>query len=124
MSHYLSKLIVNITLLTFYAFQVFNQHQPCLSGTSKNITDQFELAFLLGFIVVIVDFVNSGMLTVYFRFKIEKDMRQFGQTGIFTKWMAEITSYIDITTRVFTLFLCIHQLIVLYSKTGDYCVKD
>lgn len=92
MSHYIAKLMVNVTLLSLYSFQVFSQHQPCLTKSETNITDRFELSFLLGFIILIVDFVNAGMLNVYFRFKTEKDQIQFGQIGNFTKWMAHITS--------------------------------
>jgi len=38
--------------------------------------------------------------------------------------MAEITSFIDIAMRISTLFLCVHQFNVVYSKTGEYCVKQ
>ena len=67
--YYLISLIYNAGLLSFYAVQTFAIHHPCLTKGGKNITNSFENAFMVGFVVVTADAIISNYLYIYFRFK-------------------------------------------------------
>jgi len=57
---------------------VVTEHTPCLSKSGRNITDGFELAFIIGLFVLLGDFINSNVLEILFRFKQEREEREFG----------------------------------------------
>ena len=66
---YFVTMFWNVSLLSLYSVQVFTEHQPCLSPSSHDITETFELAFQLGFALRLLDFVNSEVLIHYIRFR-------------------------------------------------------
>ena len=69
--YYSGTLLYNVHLLALYIVQVFSEHETCLTKSSNNITDSFHLAFMLGFVVLLLDFINSGILIIYFRFRVQ-----------------------------------------------------
>ena len=69
--YYFTKLFYNLILLALYIVQVFTPHQECLSLSGHNITDNFYHAFLLGFIVLAIDFFNSSFLSIYLHLKVK-----------------------------------------------------
>jgi len=73
-----------MALLALYMVQVFSEHTPCLNKASDNFADVFRTAFILGFAVLVGDFINSAVLTIYFRFQTQKEIRNFGKASPWT----------------------------------------
>ena len=78
----------------------------------------------MGFIVAVGDFVNSGLLMAYFRFKVQKEERIFGECSLFTALMAQITYYIEVAFRVVTICVTVYQSLILHTKMGNYCMNQ
>ena len=73
--YYFAQLFYNVTLLALYSVQVFTEHPECLDPTHHrhhkfNVTDTFDVAFLLGFVILLYDFINSNILVIVYRFKL------------------------------------------------------
>ena len=56
-------MIGNMALITLYAVQVFSPHKTCLVD-DVNITHSVIVAFVMGFAIVISDFINSSILVL------------------------------------------------------------
>ena len=72
--YYMTNLIANVTLISLYFIQVYLEHQPCLYGRSgANITSYFDLAFWIGGSILIVEFLNTNCMCIYFWYKIKAE---------------------------------------------------
>ena len=69
MLYYFASLLSNVFLLSLYIVLLAIEHTHCATNNGTNITDFFEIAFKLGFIVLIVDTVNTNCFYIYYRFK-------------------------------------------------------
>ena len=63
-SFYLVCLVSNVMLIALYAVQVYTPHQTCIVN-DVNITHHYDLAFRLGFAILIVDFINTNVVSLY-----------------------------------------------------------
>ena len=115
---------MNITLLSLYAVQVFTPHHECLTRGGRNITDNFELAFLLGFIILAADFINSSFMTIYYRYKVQQEERYYSFASSFTQWMQKGTITSEYGFRITMTIIAIYQFTVVHSKFGTYCVSQ
>lgn len=75
---YISNLVCNGLILSFYAVMAFTPHYPCLTASGSNITKGFEFAFKAGFALHFADFCNSGFFDFFIRQKISGDMENYG----------------------------------------------
>lgn len=100
MLYYATKLISNIVLLSLYSYQVFASHESCLSSEQSDITDMFKLAFLLGLIILSIDFINSTLFSIYFRCKAQKEERESGLITSFTRTMGRTTITLEYDFRI------------------------
>ena len=62
-SFYVTCLVCNVMLIALYAVQVYSPHQTCIVN-GKNITHHFDLAFRLGFAILIADFFNLNVVSL------------------------------------------------------------
>ena len=123
-AYYTANLFFNVLLLAFYAVMVISSHEPCLTRSGTNITDGFEMAFLLGLFVLVGDFINSNIISILFRFKKQHEQRKFGISLKFTSRMTETTAYFEWGYRLMTVIISILQLQTTHSRLGDYCVNQ
>ena len=62
-SFYTVCLISNVILIILYAVQMYNTHISCIVNGS-DITENFDLAFRLGFAILIADFFNLNIVSL------------------------------------------------------------
>ena len=74
-AYYIASMFTTAFIVAFYVVQVFTEHYPCLTQTSKNITIDYELAFQLGLIVNLIDGVNTSCVNMHFRFRVHHDWK-------------------------------------------------
>jgi len=103
--HYSAQFVYNVILLAIYVVQVFIEHNPCLTKFDHNITDIFNLAFALGFLILLGDFTNSAFLSIYFRYMIQKEVRTNGKCDASSYRKAQITFYIELAFRSITVLI-------------------
>ena len=94
-----------------------------MTKSKHNITDSFELAFLLGFLVLAIDFINSSFIMIYFRLKADRQQRDYGSSSSFTRFMTRAAIVMHYTIRFFMGIVVFYQVAIVHSKQGDYCVK-
>ena len=63
--YFTTHLLTSIGLLTIYLIQVFSNHQPCTTVYGRNITQQMEFVFQLGFTILVVDCINTNLINFY-----------------------------------------------------------
>ena len=63
--YFTSHLLSSIGLLTIYLIQVFSEHQPCTTVYGRNITENIEFVFQLGFTILVLDFINTNLINFY-----------------------------------------------------------
>ena len=95
-----------------------------MTKSGRNITDRFELAFLLGFIILTADFINSAFLAIFYRYKAQSEEREFGTASSFTRWMTKVTITSEYALRLLMSICAVFQYTVVHSKFGDYCVRQ
>ena len=69
MIYFFASLLANVLILSIYTVQLAIEHNHCATSNGNNITDFFEIAFKLGFTILIMDTVNTHCLYIYYRFK-------------------------------------------------------
>ena len=70
MIYYLSSLFWNVLIISFYTVQVFTKHEDCFTTSNKNLLYDLELAYYVGFSVIVIDTINCGVISFYVRFRI------------------------------------------------------
>ena len=105
-AYYSINLFSNVLMLAAYAVMVTAEHTACLTKRGTNITDGFEVAFILGLFVQAGEFLNSNVLAILFRFKKQHEERRCGVTSTFTQRMNEASAIFEWGYRVMTLFVC------------------
>ena len=63
-SFYLGCLVSNVILIALYTVQVLTPHQTCIVN-GVEITHQYDLAFRLGFAILIADFLSTNVVSIY-----------------------------------------------------------
>ena len=56
--------------ISFYTVQVFTKHEDCFTTSNKNLLYDLELAYYVGFSVIVIDTINCGVISFYVRFRI------------------------------------------------------
>ena len=73
MIYYLSSLLWNAMIISFYIVQVFTEHEDCFTTRNKNLLYDMELAYYVGFSVIVLDTINGGVISFYVRFKTKEN---------------------------------------------------
>ena len=94
-----------------------------MTRSKENVTTKFHYAFIACFIALICDFFNSGILMIYYRFRLQKEEEYFGVATLYAERMAHITCYIEVVFHVITATISIYQFTLVHSKVGEYCVN-
>ena len=68
----MGTLVLNVTLVALYASQVYAPHSECIIE-DKNITFQYELAFRLGLIAFVGEFMLLMLIHIQPCNKSERD---------------------------------------------------
>ena len=74
--YYLTSLLWNALLISFYIVQVFTEHEDCFTmrkGKSVNLFYDMTLSYYVGFSVIVIDTVNCGIFSFYVRFKTSEN---------------------------------------------------
>ena len=116
--------MTNLVLITLYLYMFCTRHQPCLSQSGRNITDTFELCFLLGLIISIADLLNSNLIEIIFSFKAESEEVNYGRTGNYSVSLLKCTGTIEHILRGLLIPICYFQYLTVHSKFGNYCVNE
>jgi len=121
MFYYFCKLIFNIVLLSLYIMEVFTEHDACMSKGGINLTKKYTRAFLAGFIILIVDSINSTFFTIYFHFKAIKEEQDYGVTSYLTRKLGEYSIMSEKCLRLIMSVNSFWQYFVAHSATSVYC---
>ena len=79
MHYFLTGLILNMLLISFYVVVVFMEHPKCMSKSGKtNVTAQIDLIFYIGFGSVVIDFMHSFFGENYTRLRSYSERVKFG----------------------------------------------
>ena len=79
-SFYLVCLVSNVILIALYTVQVLTPHQTCIVN-GVEITHQYDLAFRLGFAILIADFLSTNVVSLYVSFTDETPIHGSKQNG-------------------------------------------
>ena len=52
----------------------------CLTVKGHNVTDWFEFMFKSGLVLLGLDIVNTNMVNIYYRFKVQQEERELGMS--------------------------------------------
>ena len=70
--YYIVTLLFNSLLLSLYFVRVYEDFPNCVDSTSgQNYTFGFELAYGIGFLVVLAETMNINVLGIYLRYKVK-----------------------------------------------------
>ena len=122
--YYIMSLLYNVMLIALYVVQTFTSHQPCLTRHGHNITNGFVNAYGVGLTVIIVDTLNSNVMGIYFRHRVQNEESTFGLVTATTRNLTMTCTYIEWLLRGVILFISLGQSLLLHSKTGDYCIHQ
>jgi len=121
MFYYFCKLCFNIVLLSLYIMEVFTEHDACVSKSGIDLTKKYTRAFLAGFIILIVDTINSTFITIYFHFKAIQEEQQYGVTTYLTRKLDEYSLISEKCLRLIMSVNSFWQYLVAHSATSEYC---
>ena len=79
-SFYLVCLVSNVILIALYTVQVLTPHQTCIVN-GVEITNNYDLAFRLGFAILIADFISTNMVSLYVSSTDETPIHSSKQNG-------------------------------------------
>ena len=93
------SLLTNAMLIALYVVQFFASHQPCLTRSGHNITNNFVNAYGVGLILVSIDALISNVVGVYLRFKVQYEERTFGLVTTSTRRLTLSCTYMEWVLR-------------------------
>lgn len=124
-TYYVSQVLANAILLSAYIVQACYSHHPCLTKSGQNITLRFELSFKLGLIVIFLDSLNSSVVEIYLRSRVQFEERDFHNgTSSSTMRRAMISIVIGWVLKCAILAISSFQVLVLRSNYGQYCINS
>ena len=118
-SFYVICLVCNVMLIALYAVQVYSPHQTCIVN-GKNITQHFDLAFRLGFGIVIADFFNLNIFSLFTSNQNEESHESYGFKKKRNSTIG-INVSLDWLIKGLTLAISCLQYLVVSSKKGLFC---
>ena len=121
--YYISSLLTNAALLSFYTVMSFTHHVPCLDDIGMNITRGFEFAFRLGFAMTVADIINSSFVEFYIRQRHYHDLVKNGNLSNVTASLETLQSHLEWYFRFLTCFVSLLQTIIRSSKSAKECVN-
>ena len=102
-----------------YAVQVFSQHKTCLVD-DVNITHRLDIAFGMGFAIVIADFTNSSILVLLKKSTDNTSHYGFTPSGLSVIHVNKMIMR-DWVIIILTLFISIVQFTIISSKGVVFC---
>jgi len=118
MVYYFCQMLVNALLLSVYIVQALSEHHPCLSKNGHNITLRFEFSFKLGMLVLFIDSVNTSIVEIYYRFRVQYEENLNGVVSSGTLRTAMISTVIGWVLKSAILTVSIIQILVVRSSYG------
>ena len=89
--NYMLSLLCNTLLISLYVVQVFTEHVDCFTPIGINILYDIKLSYQVGLFVLIVDTVNSNIISVYLRYKASERLRAKFSSEVF-EWIIRIVT--------------------------------
>ena len=89
--NYMLSLLCNALLISLYVVQVFTEHVDCFTPIGINILYDIKLSYQVGLFVLIVDTVNSNIISVYLRYKASERLRAKFSSEVF-EWIIRIVT--------------------------------
>ena len=83
-------------------------HPACLAKSKHNITEKFLLAFLLGLIVLVCEFVTTGLLSVCLRLRAETEERMWKSLSPYTLRIAFGITASKHTSEIMTFLVSVY----------------
>ena len=91
---YMLSLLCNALLISLYVVgvvQVFSQHAECYTHTGINLLFDIELMYQVGLFVLIIDTVNSNIISVYLRYTASDKIRAMFPYEVF-EWIIRVVT--------------------------------
>ena len=111
-------------ILALYIYQVYIDHNLCLSKSGVDIGDSFDFAFTTGLVVIAADMVNSDVLSVYFRAKTHCEVNTRGYPTWRSETILYITSVCEVGIWLATVGVVIDHHRVITSKLAKSCTME
>ena len=86
-----------------------------------NVTGRFQFMFISGLCLLAADMVNTNLINIYYRFKVQAEEREFGMVTEKTRKMHLASLFSEWGFRGGTILITLAQLIVRTSRKGRYC---
>jgi len=122
--YYITGLLLNALLLSFYTVMAFTPHIACLTSTGTNVTKGFEFCFKLGFFATVADFINAAFFEFYIRQRNHAEKERYGYITKGTLTLETIYAVMEWVFRALCLLVALLQLMIRNSNTGNYCIND
>ena len=115
-TYYVFQLLVNQALVSVYAVFVFGEQVVC--QTDSDVQDKLDVAFLIGFTVVMVDMINQTLIHSYLRFKVEET------DSLVVSCMYSISNAAAWILRVLLVLVSVTQMITVFTVGQSQCLED
>ena len=113
-SFYTACLISNVLLIILYTVQMYKSHKSCIVD-GNDITENFDLAFRLGFAILIADFFNLNIVSLTIP---QNGKDQFSNSGFNEDQKRSLLTSVvlDWFIKVLTVIVSCLQYLILSSK--------
>ena len=111
-------------ILALYIYQVYIDHNLCLSKSGVDIGDSFDFAFTTGLVVIAADLVNSDVLSVYFKAKTRCEIDTRGCATWRSETILYITSVCEVGIWLAIVGVVIDHHRVITSKMAKSCAME
>ena len=95
-----------------------------MTSAGKNISDEYELAFKLGFLINVIDGVNTSCVNMHYRFRVHYELKHFGLESELSYMLVLISTNFEWFCRASILGVSVYQLMIMNSQLGAYCMED
>jgi len=118
-------MLFNAFLLSFYSVMVFTSHDQCQSKKGKaNVTKFIQIAFIAGFMITSLDFINSAFFEFYIRMRTHREKTTFGYIHDKTERFALQYAVLEWVLRAIMVLVSFAQLAIRKLSASEYCISE
>ena len=103
----------------------FTEHQKCLSKSGRtNVTRNIQVAFIIGFAMTTLDFINSAFFEFYIRSRTHRDKTILGYVSQRTEMLAIQYALLEWVFRILMVIVSAGQLAFILLSSTRHCVLE
>ena len=122
-AYYMTNLLSNTFLLSFYVVHALSKHMACHSVNGHNLTTHFNSVYRFGLIILAADAFNSAVPCIYWRNAHWQQVKN-GDYRKGSKAMMIVSDVLEWFCRLVMLCVSILQHNVTHSKQSKYCTQQ